>query len=60
MYMLGACLHLPVSRQVWGTEEGFSSQADILSIADAICSFILAFLAMFLDSSSAISSSRNV
>ena len=37
MYMLGACLHLPVSWQVWGTEEGFSSQADILSTADAIC-----------------------
>ena len=36
MYMLGACLHLPVSRQVRGTEECFSSLADILSIADVI------------------------
>ena len=36
MYMLGACLHLPVSQQVRGTEECFSSLADILSIADVI------------------------
>ena len=36
MYMLGACLHLPVSQQVLGTEECFSSLADILSIADVI------------------------
>ena len=36
MYMLGACLHLCVSRQVRGREEGFSSLADILSITDVI------------------------
>ena len=36
MYMLVACFHLPVSRQVRGTEECFSSLADILSIADVI------------------------
>ena len=36
MYMLVACFHLPVSRQVRGTEEYFSSLADILSIADVI------------------------
>ena len=36
MYMLGACLHLPVSRQVRDTEECFSSLEDILSIADVI------------------------
>ena len=36
MYMLGVCRYLPVSQQVRGTEECFSSLADILSIADVI------------------------
>ena len=36
MYKLGACLHLPVSRQVRGTEKCFSSLADIRSIADVL------------------------